>query len=146
MHVMQLWFLGYLDWSFKSFSLIKSWVQNWVSTWRCYILIYSTPKVLEKKRRHLIRAWNFEWGHLLQCSQNLTLHEFTGKGCIHLIGYNLRNIGQYTIWGTWSRWREKILVVLYQYQWNLLKLNLQPCCSSLNPTIWFFLYLFVAQL
>ena len=29
---MQLWFLGYMDWSFKSFSLIKLWVQNWVST------------------------------------------------------------------------------------------------------------------
>ena len=32
MRVMQLWFLGYMDWSFKSFSLIKLWVQNWVST------------------------------------------------------------------------------------------------------------------
>ena len=29
---MQLWFLGYMNWSFKSFSLIKLWMQNWVST------------------------------------------------------------------------------------------------------------------
>ena len=46
MHVMQLWFLGYMDWSFKSFSLIKSWVQNWVFTpWFARFLVSKKKKL-----------------------------------------------------------------------------------------------------
>ena len=59
MHVMQLWFLGYMDWSFKSFSLIKLWVQNWVS-----ILWFARFLVSKKKKLSFFILYFQNWKNI----------------------------------------------------------------------------------
>ena len=65
---MQLWFLGYMDWSFKSFSLTKSWVQNWVSTVRQRLsILYMDPKVASLNDKH--EGWipSTNWNSFKTC-------------------------------------------------------------------------------
>ena len=58
------------EWSFKSFSLIKSWVQNWVSIDIFVKLKYSIYVQLIILQIYLLDRTYYDFGYLFSCQLN----------------------------------------------------------------------------
>ena len=154
---MQLWFLVYMNWSFKSFSLIKSRVQNYVSTmlivtshvfvkihlWvfilmlviTCYMTLWMLLKFLmsnswRKSLRSFMRIWeNSFFKRMIWLLSSMNPTNWL-KSIRNLLNILVKSSKSLNVWiGTW-------MLNLFYLTNLLMILNMKMNLLRCMPSVW----------